>query len=274
MIWTARILEAVYKSFKSEAVGSCYAGVIYWNLANLPLQRRDYYWIHFREKQAKRLLRLLEVFFHTENLCSRIHFRTVQKTQFVTYHLVRNLPLEELADLYKYLVDCDIRFRTFTILHFIDRLAKEGLYYKGFILMQCMHAGVRALDTLLCRKAFTLLFSKAGRSGNEEASAEVLKLMLASGLTYNVIMYSTVSNRKVDVVLTVLKKMLDRALNQMNIQLRSCSICIKDPGHHSTTTGYSHGYVEVWQNFTMDGYRNHSCDYVTGPSGKKVPMHS
>ena len=215
----ARILEAVHQSFKPEAVGNCYSEVIYWNLANLPLGKRDYYWIHFREKQALRLLRLLKVFFHTENsgLCSRIHFRTVMKTQFVVYHLVRNLPVEELAAFYKYLVDCGIRFRTFTILHFIDRLAKEGLYYKGFILMQCMHVEGRALDTLLCRKAFTLLFSKATRSGNERASSEILKLVLASGLTpdtpiYNVIMYNAVSNRKVDVVLTTYKKMLDQGL--------------------------------------------------------------
>lgn len=214
---SARILEAVHQSFKPEAVGNCYAEVIYWNLAKLPLHKRDYYWIHFREKQAKRLLRLLKVFIHTENsgLYSRIHFRNTQKAQFVVYHLVRNLPLEELATFYKYLTDCRIRFRVFTILHFIDRLAKEGLYYKGFILMQCMHAEGRTLDTLLCRKAFTLLFSKATRSGNEEASANILKLMLESGLTpdtpiYNVIMYNAVSNRKVDVVLAVYKKMLDQ----------------------------------------------------------------
>ncbi|KAF8458960.1 hypothetical protein BGX38DRAFT_1150816 [Terfezia claveryi] len=256
----ARILEAIHGSFRPEAVGNCYAEIIHGNIATLSIPKGDAYWISFRERQANRLLRLLKVFIKPlegDGIAQKLLFNSLKKTQFVTYHLCRNLAPEDLPAFYKYLVDCGIFFHTFTILHFIDRLCKEGDYYKGFILMKCMVEEGRALGFLLVRKAFTLLLSKATKAGNEEVSADILKSMYACGLAadtpiYNVLMYNAISSGKVETVLTIYSKMLEEGLepNQVTYALlfhlhkRSRNI----PEQHKVVqlTIQSHGRLSTW----------------------------
>ena len=256
----ARILEAIHGSFRPEAVGKCYAEIIHGNLATLSMPKGDAYWISFRERQAKRLLRLLKVFIKPlegSETAQNLLFNSLKKTQFVAYHLCRNLAPEDLPAFYKYLVDCGIFFHTFTILHFIDRLCKEGDYYKGFILMKCMVEEGRTLNFLLVRKAFTLLLSKATKTGNEEVSADILKSMYTCGLAadtpiYNVLMYNAISSGKVETALTIYSKMLEERLEPnpvtyallFHLHKRSRNI----PEQHKVVqmTIQSHGRLSTW----------------------------
>lgn len=216
----ARILEAIHGSFRPETVGNCYAEIIYGNLVTLSMPKGDPYWISFRERQADRLLRLLKVFIKPlgdTEAPQKLLFNALVKTQFVAYHLCRNLAPEDLPAFYKYLVDCGIFFHTLTILHFIDRLCKEWDYYRGFILMKCMVEEGRTLKFFLVRKAFTLLLSKATKAGHEEVSADILKSMYACGFAadtpiYNVLMYNAISNGKVETAMTIYWKMLEEGL--------------------------------------------------------------
>lgn len=212
----ARLLEAIHMSFKTFAVGNCFSEIIDRNLALLSVPKGDLYWVSFREKQARRCLRLLKALLKPEDVegTLRISFGTIQKTQFVAYTLCKNLPPEDLPAFYKFfLVDCGMRFRTLTILHFIDRLCKEGDYYKGYILMKCMiEEGRRMLKNLLTRKAFTLLLSKATRAGNEPLSADIIQSMYDCGLSadtpiYNVLMFNAIRCGKLESALNIYRKM-------------------------------------------------------------------
>ncbi|KAF8473938.1 hypothetical protein BDZ91DRAFT_789514 [Kalaharituber pfeilii] len=213
----SRILEAVFQDFDPISVGQSFSEIIYGNLALLAIPK-DAYWVNFRENQALRLLKLLRVIFkaHEPGSPAKIQFSTVQKTQFVAFHLCRNLPPQELPELYNFLVECHVEFRIFTILHFIDRLAREGDYYKGYIIIQCLQKeGLQAsaLKAHLCRKAYTLLLSKATRAGNQEDSTAILKSMLAVGLdadtaVYNVLMYNAIQNGRLESALNIYRKLL------------------------------------------------------------------
>ena len=256
----ARILEAIHGSFRPEAVGNCYAEIIDGNLATLSIPKGDAYWISFRERQANRLLRLLKVFIKPlgeTGAAQKLLFNTLKKTQFVAYHLCRNLAAEDLPVFYKYLVDCGIFLHTMTILHFIDRLCKEGDYYKGFILMKCMVEETRMLKFLLVGKAFTLLLSKATKAGNEKVSADILKSMYECGITadtpiYNVLMYNAISGGKVEAALTIYWKMLEEGLepNQVTyallFHLHKRNRNITEQHKVVKMTIQSHGRLSAW----------------------------
>lgn len=209
IITAARILSATCASLDPRTVGTAFSELVYGNLAVLSVPI-DVYWARFRERQALRLQKLLYLLLEKKN----IKFEPFQKSQFVFYHLVRNLPASELSKFYEHVALHGDGFRYYTILHFIDRLAKEEDYYKAYLLLQALQREGRLRDSEISRKAITLLLVKATNCGQQAHAEDILRTMFEAGVQthtpiYNVLIYNAIRNNQPQSALAIYRKMLE-----------------------------------------------------------------
>ncbi|KAI5809668.1 hypothetical protein DFH27DRAFT_535745 [Peziza echinospora] len=273
----ARILEAVHKSFKPIQVGMSYSQII---LGNLELLRipDDIYWIRFRNRQSQRLYALFKRFLTKPDPEAPvvIAFINSQTSQFVAYHLARNLPPEDLPELYDFLNE-HIDFRNLTLLHFIDRLAKEGDYLKGYEIIKVLVQKDPKITSDLCRKAFTLLLSKATQNSNQDVSGDLLQNIFEVGLSadtavYNVLIYNAIRNGKTESALAIYRKMLEEGLRPNPITFAHMFHLHKRTGDVAAQRNVVEGALKAEEALCA----HLCCDIVhasvlTAPQGRRFP---